>query len=85
VIVAGGAAGDWRVDFKLGPGAIPESPTTTVSIHAEDADQMQRGELNPMDAFMAGRIQLAGDLTLVMQLQAAQMQALQGTPPRGSR
>jgi putative sterol carrier protein len=85
VIVAGGAGGDWRVDFKLGPGAIPEAPTTTVSIHAEDADQMQRGTLNPMDAFMAGRIQLAGDLTLVMQLQAAQMQALQAAPPRGAK
>jgi putative sterol carrier protein len=36
---------------------------------------MERGELNPMEAFMAGRIQVAGDMTLLMQLQSAQMQA----------
>jgi hypothetical protein len=85
VIVAGGAGGDWQVDFKLGSGAFPETPTTTVSIHAEDAEQMQRGELNPLDAFMAGRIQLTGDLTLVMQLQAAQMQAHSSAVPRAPK
>ena len=77
LVVAGGPGGDWQVDFKLGPGAIPQTPTTTVTIAAEDADRMERGELNPMEAFMAGRIQLAGDIALVMQLQAAQMQAAQ--------
>jgi len=75
LVVAGGPGGDWQVEFKLGPGKIPEAPTTTVTLLAEDADRMERGELNPMEAFMAGRIQVAGDMTLLMQLQAAQMQA----------
>ena len=75
LIVSGGPGGDWQVEFKLGPGEIPATPTTTVTIHADDADRMQRGELNPMEAFMAGRIQVAGDMALLMQLQAAQMQA----------
>src|SRR5262245_31496353 len=75
LVVAGGPGGDWQVEFKLGPGEIPEAPTTTVTIQAEDADRMERGELNPMEAFMAGRIQVAGDMALLMQLQAAQMQA----------
>ena len=75
LVVAGGPGGDWQVEFKLGPGTIPETPTTTVTLLAEDADRMERGELNPMEAFMAGRIQVAGDMTLMMQLQAAQMQA----------
>jgi len=74
LIVSGGPGGDWQVEFKLGPGKIPEMPTTTVTLHAEDADRMERGELNPMEAFMAGRIQVIGDMTLMMQLQAAQMQ-----------
>ncbi len=78
LVVAGGPGGDWQVDFKLGPGKIPETPTTIVTIQAEDADRMERGELNPMEAFMAGRIQVAGDMALLMQLQAAQMQALVG-------
>jgi putative sterol carrier protein len=75
LVVAGGLGGDWQVEFKLGPGEIPETPTTTVTIQAEDADRMESGELNPIEAFMAGRIQVAGDMALLMQLQAAQMQA----------
>lgn len=76
LVVAGGSGGDWQVEFKLGPGEIPETPTTTVTVQAEDVDRMERGELNPMEAFMAGRIQVAGDMALLMQLQAAQMQAM---------
>ena len=29
LVVAGGPGGDWQVEFKLGPGKIPETPTTT--------------------------------------------------------
>jgi hypothetical protein len=79
LMVAGGPGGDWQVEFKLGPGKIPETPTTTVTIQAEDADRMERGELHPMEAFMAGRIVVAGDMALLMQLQAAQMQAFAGS------
>ncbi len=75
MVVAGGEGGDWSVAFKLGPGAIPEEATTTVTITAEDADAMSTGELDPMQAFMAGRIQVAGDMALMMQMQAIQMQA----------
>ena len=80
LVVSGGPGGDWQVEFKLGPGKIPETPTTTVTLLADDADRMERGELNPMEAFMAGRIQVAGDMTLMMQLQAAQMQAAAAAP-----
>lgn len=75
MVVGGGPGGDWAVGFKLGPGPVPEPPTTTVSISAADADAMERGELDPMQAFMSGRIQIAGDMTLMMQMQAIQMQA----------
>jgi putative sterol carrier protein len=75
MIVSGGEGGDWQVGFKLGPGPIPEDATTTVTISAADADALERGELNPLEAFMAGRIQIAGDLALMMQMQAIQMQA----------
>ena len=63
------------MSFKLGPGAIPEEATTTITITAEDADAMADGTLDPMQAFMAGRIQVAGDMALMMQMQAIQMQA----------
>jgi hypothetical protein len=75
MVVTGGTGGDWSVAFKLGPGAIPPEPTTTVTVSAADADAMERGELDPMQAFMAGRIQVAGDMALLMQMQAIQMQA----------
>jgi hypothetical protein len=75
VVLTGGPGGDWSVGFKLGPGPTPEPPTTTVTIAAADADAMERGELDPMQAFMSGKIQIAGDMTLLMQMQAIQMQA----------
>lgn len=75
MVVTGGPGGDWSVGFKLGPGPIPEPPTTTVTITAADADALERGELDPMQAFMSGKIQIAGDMTLLMQMQAIQMQA----------
>jgi hypothetical protein len=75
MVVLGGPGGDWAVAFKLGPGPAPEEPTTTISVTADDADALERGELDPMQAFMAGRIQVAGDMTLLMQMQAIQMQA----------
>jgi len=75
MVVTGGSGGDWSVGFKLGPGPIPDPPTTTVTVTAADAEALERGELDPMQAFMSGRIQIAGDMTLLMQMQAIQMQA----------
>lgn len=73
--VTGAQGGDWSVAFKLGPGDVPAEPTTTVTISSDDAAAMQAGTLNPMQAFMEGRIQVGGDMTLMMQMQAIQMQA----------
>ena len=78
VVSDDGPAGDWTVDFVLGPGEIPAEPSTTVTICAADAAAMARGELNPIEAMMAGRIQVAGDLALMMQMQAILMQAATG-------
>jgi len=80
MVVMGDKGGDWAVAFKLGPGPVPAQPTTTVSITADDAAALERGELDPMQAFMAGRIQVAGDITLLMQMQAIQMQAAASQP-----
>ena len=83
--VTGAEGGDWAVAFKLGPGPIPEQPTTTVSIAAADAEAMDRGELDPMQAFMSGKLRVAGDMTLMMQMQAIQMQvAAQQAAQKGS-
>ncbi len=71
--VTGGAAGDWRVAFKLGPGPIPGEPTATLRITAEDAAALASGALDPMQAFLGGRVEVLGDMTIVLQMQAAQM------------
>jgi putative sterol carrier protein len=79
MVVTGGEGGDWAVAFKLGPGPIPAEPTATLSLTAEDAAAMESGELDPMQAFMSGRILVTGDMTIVMQMQAIQMQAAAAT------
>jgi putative sterol carrier protein len=79
VVVAGGEGGDWRVGFKLGPGAIPAEPTTTLCLEdadaraLADAPEAERATLL-MQLFMAGRIRVEGDMALIMQMQAIQMQ-----------
>lgn len=70
-----GDAAPWTIGLRLGPGAIPDEANTVVAVTAEDAAQMETGELNPLEAFMAGRIQVTGDMTLMMQMQAVIMQA----------
>ena len=76
--VTGGEGGDWCVDFKLGPGPVPDEPTTILEMAAEDSEAMDRGDLDPMEAFMGGKMLVTGDMALVMQVQAIQMQAAQG-------
>jgi hypothetical protein len=82
--VTGAEGGDWAVAFKLGPGPIPDEATTTISIAAEDAAAMESGELDPMQAFMGGKLQVQGDMTLMMQMQAIQMQAAAAAQSKGS-
>ena len=74
IVVTDGEGGDWRLELKFGRGSIPDSPNTTISISAEDADALGSGEMKPLEAFMAGRIQVEGDVGLMMQLQGAVMQ-----------
>ena len=74
-MVTGDEGGDWSTSVKLGPGDIPAQSTTTISISSADAAAMQSGDLDPMQAFMSGRIIVSGDMTLVMQMQAIAMQA----------
>ncbi len=76
-LVVGTEADLWSVGLKFGPGEIPTDPTTKVSISSEDAAAMETGELDPMTAFMSGKIRVEGDMTLMMQMQAIAMQAAQ--------
>jgi hypothetical protein len=83
-VVVSDSCGEWRVGLQLGPGEIPAKPTTEVCVSAADTDQMATGELKPIEAFMAGRIRILGDMGLVLQMQAAQMQAAAAFPEQRS-
>lgn len=78
IVVTGGEGGDWATGFKLGPGDIPDEPKTKLVVTAEDAAAMQDGSLDPMSAFMGGKIQVVGDMALMMQMQAISMAAAAG-------
>jgi hypothetical protein len=69
-VVTGGPHGDWSTAFRFGPGEISEKADTTISIRHADAEALARRELEPLAAFLAGKIAVAGNMLLVMQLQA---------------
>jgi hypothetical protein len=66
--VTGGPGGDWAVDLMLGPGRIPRDATTTVTIDHDDAEALGQGDLDPMQAFMGGRIGVSGSVSLLVRL-----------------
>ena len=74
MVVASESGPSWSVAFQIGPGAIPAVPTTTLTLSEADALALGRGELDPMTAFMSGRMRVEGDMTLMLQVQAVQMQ-----------
>lgn len=68
----GDEAGDWyaaikdkKVDVKQGE---HETPTMTLTADSSDYVKIFTGELDGMQAFMQGKIKLAGDLNLAMKL-----------------
>jgi hypothetical protein len=59
--------------IQLGEGERPAMPQTVLSIKAEDAQKIARGEINPQMAFLNGTIKVTGDMALAMQFGAAMM------------
>lgn len=54
---------------ESGEGAVA-SPDMTLKAAADDWANMVNGDLNPMQAFMTGKIKIQGDMALAMKLQA---------------
>ncbi len=69
----GAEAGEWNAVIKDGKAevarGIPHSkPTVTLTSDSSDFLQLFTGGLDPMQAFMMGKIKLGGDLNQAMKL-----------------
>jgi putative sterol carrier protein len=73
--LSGDDGGTWCLNLKSGTTSdfVTQGPNedagAKISLSAEDWIAMVNGELNPMQAFMSGKIKIDGDMTLAMSLQ----------------
>lgn len=70
--ISGEGGGDWGVTIDDGtvavkPGQI-EKPQLIIKASASDSIKLLHGELNPMGAFMTGKVKIVGDMALAMKL-----------------
>ena len=68
----GEGSGDWGVTVDDGkvlvvPGQLA-NPQLIIKASAANALKLMRGELNPVGAFMTGKVKVAGDMALAMKL-----------------
>jgi putative sterol carrier protein len=69
---SGNEPGDWYAVIKDGKvdvqqGAHP-APKMTLSADSDDYIKLFTGQLDPMQAFMAGKLKLQGDLNMAMKM-----------------
>lgn len=76
-VVTGTPEGERRYWIKIeggkidmGPGDVAQ-PEATIIQDYETATQMARSEINPVSAFMSGKLKINGSMMLLMQLQGA--------------
>ena len=70
--LTGSEGGDWIIQINDGmidiqPGVSPD-PKVTLTADAQDYKDVILGRSNAMQAFMQGKLKLAGDLSLAMKL-----------------
>jgi putative sterol carrier protein len=68
----GAEPGDWYAEIKDGKVSVQQathpSPKMTLTTDSEDYIKLFTGQLDPMQAFMAGKLKLTGDLNLAMKM-----------------
>jgi putative sterol carrier protein len=71
--LSGDGGGAWTVAVANGKADVTEgaaaNATATIRMAAADYEDMTSGKLNPMMAFMSGKIKVEGDLNTVMKFQ----------------
>jgi putative sterol carrier protein len=72
--LSGDGGGQWYVVIADGAAAVEqgtvENPTSTLKMEATDYKDMIGGKLNPMAAFMSGKVKVEGDLNTIMKFQS---------------
>lgn len=70
--LTGAEAGDWIIKIKDGEckveQGVAEDPKMTLTADSSDYKDVILGKVNGMNAFMEGKLKLAGDLNLAMKL-----------------
>jgi putative sterol carrier protein len=70
--ISGDQGGDWfavirNKELTVAPGTVP-NPRLTLKASSQDIINMFNGKLNPMMAYMQGKIQIQGDTAFAMKL-----------------
>jgi putative sterol carrier protein len=72
LVMTGDESGEWEINIADGKCTIPEemseNPDVTVTMAGTDFVALSQGRLNPVQAFMGGKIKIAGNVGLVMQM-----------------
>ena len=72
--LSGEGGGQWYVHVHDGKAKTNEgttdNPTATIKMDADDYKNLTAGKLNPMTAFLTGKIKVDGDVSVAMQLQS---------------
>jgi putative sterol carrier protein len=72
VHLIGDGGGDWNIEianrqFSIHEGQAP-APRLTMTMQMEDIAALVSGSIEPMAAFMQGKIKISGDLGMAMRL-----------------